>query len=294
MGNIDGPPIRSLLNGVRLVVQRGASRRTTMELSPTEPLARIVIGSSSQCDWRIFARGVRARHLRFVWSHGRLRIDDVCEPGAVKLDGRPVCHRIELCAAASVAFGEAVLLVEPAGNNAASAPAPLSAEAATVLDGSLGQVDPPTAQQAPSDRKVRGQPRSPIWRRVALFSLAMVALLASAAARAAFRAPQGRSAEGSAAATARPANARATRPSVTPAHTARANASAKSFVGTVTPNEAAARLVAGRRSEALDAYRTLASKEPANRAYATVVQILDRRSASRCMSNPNGEPACAP
>src|SRR5688572_27036938 len=167
MGSTESTAVRSLLNGVRLVVQRGASRRTSMELLPAEPLTRIVIGSSSQCDWRIFARGVRARHLRLVWSHGRLRIDDVCEPGAVKLDGRPVCHRIELCAAASVSFGEAVLAVEPV-SGAGPAPSNLSAEAATVQNGLVGQVqgssagpviDAPTAEQALRERQVRGKRR---------------------------------------------------------------------------------------------------------------------------------------
>jgi predicted component of type VI protein secretion system len=313
MGNTEGTegtPIRSPLNGgVRLVVQRGASRRTSLELSPAEPLTRIVIGSSSQCDWRIFARGVRARHLRLIWSHGRLRIDDICEPGAVKLDGRPVCHRIELCAAARVAFGEAVLVVEHSNgaadlsetaivpaqtapdDEAGSAPAPASAEAATVLDGML---DAPAAQQAAREPHARGPQRSPLRRKVALFSLAIVVLLASAAARAALRAPQKRIEDGSAAATARPTSPRETHPSVTPARTAPASASAEPFVGTVTPNEAVARLVAGRRSEAIAAYRALASKQPANRAYAAVVQMLDRRSANRCKPSSNGEAACAP
>lgn len=74
--------------------------------------SHLVIGSSNSCDWRVHARGVRARHWRLSWNGQRARIEDQWTPGAVRVDGHPVAHRVELLDRACIEFGEARLVYE--------------------------------------------------------------------------------------------------------------------------------------------------------------------------------------
>jgi hypothetical protein len=113
------------------LLERGQSRTGELVLCSGGPVVHVVVGSSSLCDWRIGAPGVRPRHFRLVWGRGRLRIEE-CWTGEVRVDGRPVGARLELPAAARLEFGDAVLQLEPIR------PAPPTREARALLPARIG------------------------------------------------------------------------------------------------------------------------------------------------------------
>jgi hypothetical protein len=97
----------------RLVVVSGRSERNDWLLYAGSAARQLVIGSSSACDWRIHARGVRARHVRLCWHGDRLRLEALDRLGSVRVAGRPVAHRLELVPWSRLELGEARLAFEP-------------------------------------------------------------------------------------------------------------------------------------------------------------------------------------
>jgi hypothetical protein len=99
---------------VIVTLRSGRSERGSWEFEAGTPTPRICVGSSSLCEWRIHARGVRAKHVYLRWDGQVLSIQDQVGPRAVLVDGHPVGHRCDLMPRAELRLGEAVLMVAPA------------------------------------------------------------------------------------------------------------------------------------------------------------------------------------
>ena len=108
----------------RLLGRAGRSERSEWRFYTDGMVRHLVIGSSSSCDWRVHARGVHSRHLRLCWSGDRLRLEDQVALGSVRVDGRPVAHRLDLAERSVLEFGEARLGFERLGAPLAGVEAP--------------------------------------------------------------------------------------------------------------------------------------------------------------------------
>jgi hypothetical protein len=114
--------VEKKISRYELALVRGTSRTLRQVLAVGDSVRHLVIGSSSRCDWRIAARGVRSRHFRLTCAGGRLRIEDIWEPQSVSVDGLQVGARLELPCAAQIEFGEAVLRVFVVGTESGAQP----------------------------------------------------------------------------------------------------------------------------------------------------------------------------
>ena len=101
------PPSRS----VEIVLLEGKARQRRQRLIYSGRPVRLQVGSSGDADWRIHARGVRARHLGFSWNGRVLQLDVLAPGAAVQVDDHVVQRRLELQCGARLGLGEALLEV---------------------------------------------------------------------------------------------------------------------------------------------------------------------------------------